>query len=308
MRVFLDCLPCFLRQALEAARRVTDDERSQRAVLDAVAALMPNLPLDATPIDLGRQVHRVVRQVTGVDDPYREAKRRDNDRVLALLPQLRRRIASSSDPLRTALMLAAAGNAIDLAISSRVDLELAIERGLENDEGMVDYPSFRAALLRGGDLLYLGDNAGEIVFDRLVVEQLVAMGVRVTFAVRGRPIINDATLEDAREVGMDRLAEVVSSGSDGPGTALGACDPEFVELFGRSRLILAKGQGNFEGLSDERAPLFFLLMVKCPVVARELRAPIGRTLLRAQPGGKDPEDLRPAETEGLRLAVGKKEI
>ena len=226
----------------------------------------------------------MVRDTLGTDDPYREAKRRDNDRVIALLPALRERVESSSDPLLAAVRLAAAGNAIDLAVRSTVDLDRAIEKGLEESEGMVDYPLLKKRLARGGDVLYLGDNAGEIVFDRLVVEQLGGLGARVTFAVRGRPILNDATEDNAAYVGMDDVAEVISSGSDGPGTTLHGCRPEFLDAFRRASLILSKGQGNFEGLSDEPAPLFFLLMVKCPVVARELDAPVGEVLLRAGRG------------------------
>jgi uncharacterized protein with ATP-grasp and redox domains len=295
MRTYLDCLPCFFRQALETARRVTGDAKTHREVLDRVASVIPDLPLDATPIELGREIHRVVREATGVDDPYREAKRNDNDRVTAWLPRLRRAVASSRDRLLTALKLAAAGNAIDLAIASRPDLRAAIERAQKEDGEMVDYPLFLERLQRSDDVLYLGDNAGEIVFDRLVVEQLVERGKRVTFAVRGRPILNDVTVEDARYVGMDDLAEVIASGSDGPGTALPLCVPEFLDRFERAGVILSKGQGNFEGLSDEDAPLFFLLKVKCPVVAAELEMDIGTIVLRsrARPPERGEQD-RPA--------------
>lgn len=285
MKVYLDCLPCFLRQALAAARRVTNDERRQRGVLDRVALAIPSFPLDATPVDLGREVYRIVRETTGIDDPYREAKRSDNDRVIALLPQLRGEVESSFDPMLTALKLAAAANVIDFGVHSTVDLHDAIEKGLEDGEGMVDYPLLRERLKGVGDVLYLGDNAGEIVFDRLVVEQLVNQGKRVTFVVRGGPIINDVTVEDAAYVGLDDVAEVISSGSDGPGTTLPRGQPEFVDAFRRAGLIVSKGQGNFEGLSDEPAPLFFLLKVKCPVVARELGVEIGKTILRAQKDG-----------------------
>ncbi len=285
MKVYLDCLPCFLRQALAAARRVTSDERRQRGVLDRVALAIPSFPLDATPVDLGREVYRIVRETTGIDDPYREAKRSDNDRVIALLPQLRGEVESSFDPMLTALKLAAAANVIDFGVHSTVDLHDAIEKGLEDGEGMVDYPLLRERLKGVGDVLYLGDNAGEIVFDRLVVEQLVNQGKRVTFVVRGGPIINDVTVEDAAYVGLDDVAEVISSGSDGPGTTLPRGQPEFVDAFRRAGLIVSKGQGNFEGLSDEPAPLFFLLKVKCPVVARELGVEIGKTILRAQKDG-----------------------
>jgi len=284
MRTYLDCLPCFLRQALETARRATGDVEVHRGVLDRVASLIPGLPLCATPIELGREIHRVTRETIGVDDPYHEVKRRDNDRVATYLPELRRAIASSQDRLLTALKLAAAGNAIDLAIVSQVDLRGAIDGALENGREMTDYPSFRKQLDRSDDVLYLGDNAGEIVFDKLVVEQLVERGKRVTFVVRGRPILNDATVEDARYVGMDDLAEILASGSDGPGTALSLCVPEFLDRFSRATLILSKGQGNFEGLSDEEAPLFFLLKVKCPVVAAELKMDIGTIVLRSCTG------------------------
>ena len=282
MRIYLDCLPCFFRQALDAARRATDDERIQRAVLDRVASAMPAFPLNVTPIEVGRDVYRIAREVTGVDDPYREAKRADNERVAALLPRLRARVEASVDPLRTALTLAAAGNLIDFGVRSTVDLDHAIEQGLEDGKGMVDYPLLRERIASVDEVLYLGDNAGEIVLDKLVVERFSDLGKRVTFVVRGQPIINDATVEDAALVGMGDVADVVSSGSDGPGTALRSCRPAFVDAFRRADLILSKGQGNFEGLSDEEAPLFFLLTVKCPVVARELQAEIGTTVLRAQ--------------------------
>jgi len=285
MKVYLDCLPCFLRQALAAARRVTADEWKQREVVDEVASAIPSFPLDATPIDLGREVYRIVRETTGIDDPYREVKRSHNDRVIALLPQLREEVESSSDPMLTAFQLAAAGNMIDFGVHSTVDLHGAIGKGLEDGEGMVDYPLLRERLECIGDVLYLGDNAGEIVLDKLVVEQLVHLGKRVTFVVRGRPIINDVTAEDAAYVGLEDVAKVISSGSDGPGTTLARGEPEFVDAFRRAGLIVSKGQGNFEGLSDEPAPLFFLLKVKCPVVARELGVEIGKSILRAQNEG-----------------------
>lgn len=287
MKVYLDCLPCFLRQALEAVRQVDDDERKQRVVVNRVAAAIPGFAFDATPIDLARDVYRIVRESTGIEDPYRKVKQSENDRLMALLPQLREEIELSSDPMFTALKLAAAGNAIDFGVHSASDLRRAIGKGLEDGEGMVDYPLLRERLERDGDILYLGDNAGEIVMDKLVVEQLVNLGKRVTFVVRGRPIINDVTAKDATYVGMDDVAEVISSGSDGPGTALRLCHPTFVETFRQAGLIVSKGQGNFEALSEERAPLFFLLKVKCPIVARELGAKIGKCILRAQRGGAE---------------------
>ena len=282
MKVYLDCIPCFLRQALEAARWATNDEHSQRAVLDAVARLIPGLPLNATPIDMGREIHRAVREVTGTDDPYREVKRQVNDRALELYSGCQKRVGESADPLLTALKIAAAGNVIDLATNSVFDLNLSIEECMKDGVRMADYPALNERLNDISDVLYLGDNAGEIVFDKLVVEQLVALGKSVTYIVRGEPIINDVTIDDASYVSMDEIAQVVSSGSDGPGTSLRWCRAGFVDRFRGAKLIISKGQGNFEGLSDEHAPIFFLLKVKCSVVAQELGERLGQIVLRAQ--------------------------
>lgn len=281
MKVYLDCIPCFMRQALEAARWATEDTRKQRTVLDEVAVLIPSLPIDATPIDMGRKIHRVVKEVTRTLDPYREVKRQCNDRALELSSQFRKRVDASYDPLLAALKLAAASNVIDFAVTSDFDLNRSIEESLTNDLDLVDYPVLKERLESVEEVLYIGDNTGEIVFDRIVVEQLNRLGKRVTFAVRREPIINDVTIEDASYVGMDKIAKVITSGSDAPGTSLRHCTEEFIDTFNHSKLILAKGQGNFEGLSDEDAPIFFLLKVKCPLVARELDVTLGKIVLRA---------------------------
>jgi len=281
MKVYLDCIPCFMRQALAAARQATEDKKQQREVLDKVASLIPTLPLDATPIDMGRKIHRVVKEVTRTLDPYREVKRQCNDHALKLSSQFRKRVDASCDPLLAALKLAAASNVIDFAVTSDFDLNRSIEESLTNDLDLVDYPVLKERLESVEEVLYIGDNAGEIVFDRIVVEQLNRLGKKVTFVVRREPIINDVTIEDASYVGMDKIAKVITSGSDAPGTSLRYCTEEFIHTFNRSKLILAKGQGNFEGLSNEDAPLFFLLKVKCPVVARELDTTLGKIVLRA---------------------------
>lgn len=282
MKVYLDCIPCFLRQALEAARWASDDERCQRTVLDTVARLIPGLPLNATPIDMGREIHRAVREVTGTDDPYCEVKKQVNDRALELYSECQKRVEASADPLFTALKVAAAGNVIDFATHSIFDLDLSIEECLKDGVRMADYPALKKRLEDVAEVLYLGDNAGEIVFDKLVVEQLVKLGRRVTYVVRGGPIINDVTVDDASYVGMDEIAQVVSSGSDGPGTTLRWCRAGFIDRFRGAKLIISKGQGNFEGLSDVTSPIFFLLKVKCPVVAQELGEELGEIVLRAQ--------------------------
>ena len=128
------------------------------------------------------------------------------------------------------------------------------------------------------DILYLGDNAGEIVFDRLFIEQLPYQ--KLTYVVRGEPIINDVTIEDAREVDMCDLVEVIDNGSDAPGTILDNCSHEFQKRFAYSDLIIAKGQGNYETLSDVDQRIFFLLQVKCPVIARDIGCEVGSFVVK----------------------------
>jgi len=290
VKVYLDCFPCFMRQALDAARMATDDPAVQRDVLDRVAELLPSVPLQSTPIDMGQIVHRVVQEVTKVADPYATVKKDSNDLGLKLYPRLKKRVRISEDPLLTVLKIAGAGNIIDFGPKLTLDPNGSIEqivndsftRALQEPLDSAQYLAFKEKLAVADEILYLGDNTGEIVCDKILIEELVQRGKSVTFVTRGAPTINDVTLADARYVGLDRVAAVMTNGSDAPGTRLSDCSPEFMEAFESAQLIISKGQGNFEGLSDVPGPIFFLFKVKCPVIAREVEARIGAVVLRKQ--------------------------
>jgi len=287
MKAYLDCFPCFMRQALEAARMATDDPALQRAALDRVARLLPTVSMGATPVEIGQLVHRAVREVTGVPDPYAAVKRESNDLGLRLYPELKGRVEGSPDPLLAAIKIAGAGNVIDFGANTADGsvermAKGSFSRALDEPLDAAQYRAFVERLAEVDRVLYLGDNAGEIVCDRILVEELVRRGKEVTFAVRGAPTINDATMADARYVGLDAIATVIANGSDAPGTLLSDCSHEFLTEFRRAELIIAKGQGNFEGLSDVPGPIFFLFKVKCPVIAREAGAPLGTVILREQ--------------------------
>ena len=223
-----------------------------------------------SPPVLGQQLHRRLGEVSGVEDPYRAEKDLQNQLVMGLLPELRARLEAAGDPFGLAVKLAIAGNIIDLGINGGVaedDLHLSIDQALsEPVHGLVD--DLRRDIATATDILYLADNCGEIVFDRLLIEQLPTE--RVTVAVRGKPILNDATMVDARTVGLTDMVEVIDNGSDAPGTILEDCSPAFRERFAAADLIIAKGQGNFESLSDVDAPIYFLFKVKCSVVAEHV--------------------------------------
>ena len=276
MKTYLDCIPCFFRQALETARLVTSDEREIREVLNAVSSLIPKISLDASPPEIGRQVYRTISEVTGIEDPYRNLKEKYIGIATSLYPDLEEMVNSSEDRLLTAVRLSIAGNVIDFAANPQFQLTRDIEETMANDFGVRDYHEFRETLEEAKDILYLADNAGETVFDRLLVEEI---GKPVRYVVRERPVINDATAEDAVLSGLDRVAEIISSGCDAPGTVLKFCSKEFLEIYTNADMIVSKGQGNYEALSQQNRPLFYLLKAKCPIIARDIGTQEGSIIL-----------------------------
>jgi len=280
LRSYLDCISCFMRQALDAARAATSDEDVQRKVLNSVAVMVPELPLDITPPQLAQQIYKLVYQITGNDDPYKDAKEKANQMALALYPQLKEAIRISTDPLHTACKLAIAGNSIDLgAGSDHGDFGSLMELALKTPLAINNYLDFRINVNRSKRILYLGDNAGEIVFDKILIEELRKRGLEINLVVREKPIINDATRHDALSVGLDSVATIVSNGSDAPATILPQCSSEMLSLYHSADIIIAKGQGNYESLSSEQANIFFMLKAKCPVVAEPLGVNVGDALL-----------------------------
>lgn len=275
MQTALDCVPCLVRQSLDASRAVSDDPAVHREVVRDMLRWTAEEDLGGSPVLLGQRLHRRIRALTGVADAYRAEKDRHNDIVMRLVPELRQRLDAADDPFGLAVKLAIAGNIIDLGVTGRVsddDLWASIDQALEEPvHGLVD--DLRRDISAARDILFLADNCGEIVFDRLLIEHLPLE--RVTLVVRGGPILNDATIEDARRVGLTELVAVIDNGTDAPGTLLEDCSPQFRRRFAAADLIIAKGQGNYESLSDMDAPIYFLFKVKCSVVAEHIGEPVG---------------------------------
>lgn len=267
-------MACFQRQGADVSRLLPAGPARQTLLAD-VARIGHEADLTQPPVLIGQAIHRRLRELAGGIDPYLDAKHAFNTLVLTLVPELRRMIRHAADPLRMTTRLAIAANVIDLGPNASLTPEeaLAALRGVLDQPFREDWEAFVAALTQARRILYLADNAGEIVVDRLLIE---AIGPdKVTVAVRGGPVINDATIDDARQVGLDTLVEVISNGSDAPGTVLTECTEAFQERFEAADLIIAKGQGNFESLSEVKHPMFFLFKVKCQVVATHIGLPVG---------------------------------
>lgn len=277
MRTYPECMSCFLRQALDAVRISSGSETTETNVIKEVLKILCASPMDLSPPEIARQVYSTVREHTGVQDPYKEVKRLSNEEALKLYTSIKEIVANAKDPLNKALRFAVAGNAIDHGVSGEIDIERELEECLDKDFIFFDWDDFRKSVDNASNVLYVLDNAGEIVFDRLLVEQLEA---DVVCAVRERPIINDVTVEDAVQAGLHDVAKVISSGSDIPGTVLREADEEFRELYFTSDLVISKGQGNFETLFPAEREVFFILKAKCPVIARHLNCEVGDIVLK----------------------------
>jgi damage-control phosphatase, subfamily I len=274
LKIHHDCYPCFLQQALRAARLTGADEAQQHVILQHTLALLQNMQPDATPPEIGYQVHQFVHEVMGNQDPYLEKKRLSTQQALALYPKLRSMIQQSDDPLALAMRISIAGNIIDFAMKDQIaDLWETVERVIQQPYAVDDTAPFKAHLNSVNQVLFLADNAGETVFDRLLIEQLP---VPVTYVVKSKPILNDAVMEDALAAGMDAECEsIVENGSQSTGTILSLCSESFRIRFETAPLVIAKGQANYETLSSVGRSVFCLLQVKCPMIGEDLKAPMG---------------------------------
>jgi uncharacterized protein with ATP-grasp and redox domains len=249
----------------------TDDEIIHRRVLNSVSNVIPDLALDVTPPEIAQQVYRIVYEITGNNDPYYEAKNRANESAMSCYSQMKDNVDYSNEPLQTACKLAIAGNAIDLGAQAEYgSIYSIIEDSVGYQLDQEHYRKFKESVGQSSLILYLADNAGEIVFDRILIEQLLQIKkLKIVFVVREKPIINDATLDDALQVGFNKLATIISNGSDAPATILSQCSSEMLSYYRAADLIISKGQGNYESLCDRPENIFFLFKVKCPVIARD---------------------------------------
>ena len=288
MKTYLDCIPCFYRQALDAARIAGTDEIKQKQIVDIISRLIPDFPLEASPPEMGREIYSLVGKISGVKDPFKEIKENSNKFALKLYPELKQEINNSEDRLLTAVKLSIIGNIIDYGAKNSLDVPKEIDYlfqgdfiiNNENNSTIFKYKQFKKALNKVNNIIYLADNAGEVVFDRLLIEELVEeLGKEVIYVVKGKPIINDALIEDALFCGINKVAKITSSGSDAPGTILKYCPPEFMELYQEAELIISKGQGNYESLSEEDKSIFFLFKAKCPVIAKDIGCEVGDMVL-----------------------------
>lgn len=284
----LECVSCLVRQAQEAIVLASSNPTARETALRNALRFLAGLDWSQSAPRLGQQMHCFIRQEIGNPDPYASVKTRLNERALQLHRTWRRRFRRRYGPLEAAVRLAIVGNLLDMGAKTQLsdDAVLATFENALTAPLLGSMESFSAAIREARHILYLADNAGEIVFDRDLLA-LLPLG-NFALAVRGGPVLNDATLADAHWAGLSNLCEIVPNGSDAPGTFLDDCSPEFCAHFAAADLVIAKGQGNFETLADVDKPIFFLFNVKCDVLSRTLGCPRGSLVLRqSNPNRKD---------------------
>ena len=263
-----DCIPCAIGSLITLFKKglVTREKQDQtmRALLDYLSKINYN----QSPPQLGREMHRIIRQLLQNPDPYYEIKQKFNRLMLDYYPDLKNLVADAINPFQMALRLAIAGNVIDYGPNQPFDINKTLEQAKSIELAIDDSQSLQQSISQSKMLLYLGDNAGEIVMDRIFLETI--NHPNVYFAVRGAPIINDALMEDARFVGINKIAHLITNGDDAPGTILESTSNEFRDIFDKADLIISKGQGNYEGLNAIEKNIYFILMTKCDHVANHL--------------------------------------
>ncbi|MGD9108405.1 MAG: ARMT1-like domain-containing protein [Gammaproteobacteria bacterium] len=286
MKTHLNCIPCFFKQAISMACQLGANYAKQRQVVNNLAKMLPTISLDSSPPEIVKIIYDLVnRTLNNKYDGYEKIKDESNKLTLNIYEKLQEKIFLSNDRLLTATELAIAGNIIDYGgarIFTNINDEMdKIMNQSINNKLIFNYDDFKSILSTAKEVIYLADNAGEVVFDRLLIEEIKYFNrnVEITYVVKEQPIINDATKKDAIQCNIHKICKVMSSGSDVPGTPLNLCSKEFLDKFNKTDMVISKGQGNFETLFDSGYSIFFLLKIKCPFVAKEIDGNIGDSIL-----------------------------
>ncbi len=277
MKTHLDCLPCIVRQAIDAARFVTDDISLQKEIISEVMTEMVTLDYEKSPPYMAYIIHELVREKSGIKDPYREVKHKFTMFGLEIYDELKEIVNESKHPLNTAIRLSIAGNIIDYGVFeniSEAEVFVSINKCLEADLSIANVNNLKNDLEKANTILFLGDNAGETVLDRFLLEEMPLE--KITYVVKGSPIVNDAIMEDAKEAGLTDLLPVIDNGSNAQGTILELCSYEFNQIFNEADLIIAKGQAHYETMNDfQLGRIYHLFQAKCNVIAEEVGCNVG---------------------------------
>ncbi|HRR06169.1 MAG TPA: ARMT1-like domain-containing protein, partial [Victivallales bacterium] len=275
MRSSLECLPCFLNHSLAVADICRFSREQKELIAKKTLAKLADLDFSIPPPAMAKVIQGFISDITGIKDPYLKLKKDSTTFALKLFPLLKEEVSLSEDSFETSVRLAIAGNIIDFGVNHNFKLEdvhKVITDSLSAEIDKHQVKKLKEKIESSNKILYIADNAGEIVFDRLLLENFTN---KFILAVRGFPILNDATRYEASLSELPEGLKIIDTGDNVPGIILSNCSKNFVEIFNNCDFIISKGQGNFETLDETRKPIFFLFKAKCDVVARKLNVQKG---------------------------------
>jgi len=274
MKTSLDCMECNIKQLVKVSKFVNASEEKQKIASKKVFEMLSNVDFNKTNPEIMGETWKILADVFGNDNPYKEIKSFYNNLLLDIYEDVKEIVNNSDDVFQAALKVAVIGNIVDFGAKNSFTKEEVIKR-INNYEEMSfkkdDSIKLKQNILKAKTILYIGDNCGEIVLDKIFIEVIKTLNkdVKIYFGVRGGSILNDVTIEDFNEVKMGELASCISSENAVPGTILKDSSKTFNDLFNSADVIIAKGMGNFESLSDnKRSNLYLLLMTKCEYVSK----------------------------------------
>jgi hypothetical protein len=271
MKIKYECYPCILRQSIESAEMIeVSDQQMQQIIKHFGDILSPALEKDYTAPMLAAEMQKYIKNLTEVEDPYFDLKEKNLSQAQKLLPLVEKEIETAEDSLLAALLMSAMGNSIDAGVSLNVDIKENIDQAIEDSFAHSDYSRFKDELQQASTLLIIADNTGEALFDRLLLKELKPYDLKITYAVRELPILNDITAAKAEELGIGEYAEIIKSGTTAPGMLMEEASEEFLAAYQEADLVISKGQGNLEGLLDIEEDIYFLLKAKCEIIAEIL--------------------------------------
>ncbi len=281
MRAYPECIPCLINQGLNAVKKLNLPKEKEIEIAKRSLKFLSQFEnFDKSPAYYAYFIQKIVKEITGNDDPFKELKKLANKKALEIFPYIEEEYEKSEDKLKYALKISAVGNFVDFAIRGIFDPIEEVKKLLGKEFRIFDYEIFKEKLNGSRTVLIIGDNAGEIVFDKILVRALKELGKEVIYGVKGKPILNDATMEDAKEVSLTKECKVIDNGSDKVGTFLEDCKKEFVEVFYNSDIVISKGQANFETLDGVDRDVFFLLVAKCNPIATEVNGGVKELIFR----------------------------
>lgn len=272
MKIHPRCAPCLLSRVQFEAELSTKDLELQKKVIIAGIEVLRKYMVDGAATHLSTKIHREAYRILGDIDPYSEKKKESNMAAMKLLP-MGREFVSEKDSFRRAVLVSIIGNSFDFGVlgfdADKATAKEAMQKQIEHGLDVDDSDKIKTMLC---DVAYLADNCGEIVFDTLLFEQIKKLGGRITLVVRGAPILNDVTMKEAQELGIDKMVDrILTTGSNAIGLCLQEAPPELVEALGNASLIISKGMANYETMSEyDFRPIAYLLKTKCESVAEAM--------------------------------------